>query len=108
ASLAAADLDGDGSAEIVAYGSDGATLAFTRKSGAWGLLWKAPYPAGAPWSPCDTVNHRCTLGWAGPSIYDLDDDGLPEVVREGVVFSSAGALKSLAPQGYASYSQGLF
>mgnify|MGYP000317692948 CR=1 FL=1 len=46
---AAGDLDGDGSAEIVAYGSDGATLAFTRKNGQWGLLWKAAYPAG----PCE-------------------------------------------------------
>ncbi|AKV00184.1 Rhs-family protein [Labilithrix luteola] len=108
ASLAAGDLDGDGSAEIVAYGSDGATLAFTRKNGQWALLWKAVFPAGAPWAPCDPGNHRCALGWAGPSIYDLDDDGVPEVVREGVVFGSDGALKSLAPPGYASYSAGLF
>src|SRR6185369_13546132 len=91
--LAAGDLDGDGSAEIVAYGADGSMLAFTRKNGAWGLLWKAPYPAGAPWAPCNPVSHRCSLGWSGPSIYDLDDDG---------------ELKSLAPPGYASYSQGLF
>jgi len=108
ASLAAGDLDGDGSAEIVAYGADGSTLAFTRKSGAWGLLWKAPLPAGAPWLPCSTTGHNCPLGWAGPAIYDLDDDGLPEVVREGVVFGADGKLKSLAPPTYASYSQGLF
>jgi hypothetical protein len=108
ASIAAGDLDGDGSAEIVAYGNDGSTLAFTRKSGAWALLWKAPFPAGAPWAPCVAASHRCSLGWAGPSLYDLDDDGKPEVVREGVVFGSDGALKSLAPPGYASYSQGLF
>jgi hypothetical protein len=108
ASLAAGDLDGDGSAEIVAYGADGSTMAFTRKSGAWGLLWKAPFPAGAPWLPCNTAGHNCALGWAGPAIYDLDDDGLPEVVREGVVFGADGKLKSLAPPAYASYSQGLF
>ncbi len=106
--LAVGDLDGDGSAEIVAYGSDGATLAFTRKNGVWALLWKAPYPAGAPWQPCDTTAHRCALGWAGPSIHDIDDDGKPEVIREGVVFGSDGTLKSLAPAAYASYSQGLF
>jgi hypothetical protein len=108
ASLAAGDLDGDGSAEIVAYGFDGSTLAFTRKNGNWGLLWKAAYPAGAPWSPCNTTNHRCGLGWAGPAIYDLDDDGKPEIIREGVVFGADGSLKSMQPPGYASYSQGLF
>jgi hypothetical protein len=106
--LAVGDLDGDGAADIVAYGSDGATLAFTRKNGTWQLLWKAPYPAGAPWTPCDTAAHRCPLGWAGPSIYDIDDDGKPEVIREGVVFGSDGTLKSLQPTGYQSYSQGLF
>ncbi len=106
--VAVGDLDGDGAADIVAYGADGSTLAFTRKAGVWKLLWKAPYPAGAPWSPCDTTQHRCSLGWAGPSIYDIDDDGKPEVIREGVVFGSDGSLKSLAPPGYQSYSNGIF
>ena len=110
ASLAAGDLDGDGIAEIVAYGGDGSTIAFTKKSGQWQALplWKAAYPAGAPWAPCNTSNHRCSLGWAGPSIHDLDDDGSPEVIREGVVFSASGALLSLQPPGYLSYRQGLF
>jgi hypothetical protein len=108
ASLAAGDLDGDGVAEIVAYGADGSTLAFTKKNGVWGLLWKAPRPASAPWAACNTTNRRCSLGWAGPSIHDLDGDAVPEVIREGVVFSAAGALRSGPPTGYASYSQGLF
>jgi hypothetical protein len=107
-SLAAGDLDGDGAAEIVAYGADGSTMAFTRKSGVWGLLWKAPYPAGAPWAPCDTNIHRCATGWGGASIHDLDDDGKPEVIREGVVFGSDGALRSMQPPGYATYSAGVF
>lgn len=97
ASLAAADLDGDGSAEIVAYGADGSTLAFTRKNGNWALLWKAaPIPglfAGA---------------WAGPAIHDLDDDGVPEILREGAVLSATGALLAGSPGAYTSYSQGLF
>ena len=33
ASLAAGDLEGDGKPEIVAYGADGSTLAFTKKNG---------------------------------------------------------------------------
>jgi hypothetical protein len=107
-SLATADLDADGSAEIVAYGADGSTLAFTKKSGVWSLLWKAPLPAGAPWTACDAGIRRCSLGWAGASIHDLDDDGVPEVLREGVVFSNTGALVAMQPPTYVSYSQGLF
>ena len=107
-SLAAGDLDGDGSAEIVAYGADGSTLAFTRKNGTWSLLWKSPYVGGMPWLPCDGGNHRCAAGWGGASIHDLDDDGQPEVLREGVVFRADGMLLSLAPPAYASYSAGLF
>ena len=47
---------------------------------------------------------------AGPArrIYDIDDDGKPEVIREGVVFGADGTLKSLQPAGYQSYSQGDF
>lgn len=108
ASLAAGDLDGDGSAEIVAYGADGSTLAFTRKAGDWQLLWKSPYQAGIPGGPCNTVNHRCPLGWSGPAIHDLDDDGVPEILREGAVLGADGAFLAAAPPGYASYSAGLF
>lgn len=108
AALAAADLDGDKVAEIVAYGANGSTLAFTYKNNAFSLLWKAAYPPGAPWAPCDTVSHRCSLGWGGPSIHDLDNNGVPEVIREGVVFSATGALLSMHPGSYASYQQGVF
>jgi len=108
ATLASGDLDGDGVAEIVAYGADGATLAFTKKAGAWQLLWKSPYQAGIPGGPCNFVNHRCPQGWGGPAIHDLDDDGVPEILREGAVFRADGTLASGAPPGYASYSSGVF
>ena len=101
ASLAVADLDGDGVAEIVAYGADGSTLAFTKKQGTWGLLWKAPGTGPA-------CGGGCPLGWAGPAIHDLDDDGVPEVLRDGHVISAAGKELSPPPAGYGSYSQGLF
>lgn len=106
--LASGDLDGDGVAEIVAYGADGATLAFAKKAGVWGLLWKRPYEAGIPGGPCNPANHRCPVGWAGPAIHDLDDDGKPEILREGAVLRADGTLASGAPAGYASYSAGLF
>lgn len=106
--LAAGDLDGDGVAEIVAYGSDGSTLAFTKKAAGWGLLWKSAYVAGIVGGPCDTGNHRCPVGWAGPSIHDLDDDGSPEILREGAVLRADGTVASGSPVNYASYSAGLF
>lgn len=95
ASVAAGDLDGDGAAEIVAKGADGRLVAFTRKAGNWGVLWQtAAAIAGG--------------NWAGPSIHDLDDDGVPEVIREGTVVDGlTGAIKGASPAGYASYSQGL-
>jgi hypothetical protein len=108
ASLAAGDLDGDGVAEIVAYGADGSTMALTRKQGTWALLWKAPHAAGMIGGPCDPSDHRCPAGWAGPSIHDLDDDGAPEVVREGAVFGADGTLKSLPPAEYQTAGSGLF
>ncbi|NUQ78404.1 MAG: VCBS repeat-containing protein, partial [Polyangiaceae bacterium] len=108
ATLAAGDLDGDKKAEIVALGADGSILAFTRKNGQWGLLWKLPHSAGIPGGACNPVNHRCPLGWSGPSIHDLDNDGVPEILREGAVISAAGVLIAGAPAGYASYLSGAF
>ncbi len=108
ASLAGGDLDGDGKAEIVAYGIDqgqttaSTTLAFTFKEGVWKLLWKAKDQNG------NVHISPITGGWAGPSIHDIDGDGIPEVLREGQVFSAAGVLVATAPTGYGSYSQGLF
>jgi hypothetical protein len=109
--LAAADLDGDGRAEVVAAGADGSTLAFTSSAGQWQPtpLWRAPYPAAAnpAWQPCTAVNHRCLRGWGAFSIHDLDNDSQPEIVREGVVFSAGGALRSAAPAGYPAILSGL-
>ena len=103
AALAAADLDGDEKPEIVAYGGDGSTLAFKRTMGVWGLLWKATTSAGGP-----VYIAPINGGWAGPSIHDLDDDGVPEILREGAVIGADGVLRSPSPPVYASYSQGLF
>ncbi len=93
--VALGDLDGDGSAEIIADAADGTVVAFTRKAGTWGVLWVSAAPVAAG-------------NWAGPSVHDIDDDGVPEVIREGTVINGAtGAIKGASPPGYASYSQGL-
>ncbi|MCA9592845.1 MAG: hypothetical protein KC776_06025 [Myxococcales bacterium] len=105
APVAVGDLDGDGSAEVVANGADGTLVAFTRKAGTWSRLWVS---SAAVAGPCNAGNHRCPLGWAGTSIHDLDDDGVPEVIREGAVVDGlTGTVKSQNPANYASYSQGL-
>jgi hypothetical protein len=93
--VAAGDLDGDGSAEIVAVAANDHLVAFTRKAGVWGVLWETP--AAVPGAH-----------WAGPSIHELDDDDTPEVIREGTVIDGkTGAIKASNPAGYVSYSQGL-
>ncbi|MBP9113216.1 MAG: hypothetical protein KBF88_10430, partial [Polyangiaceae bacterium] len=45
--------------------------------------------------------------WARPSIHDLDDDGLPEIVVEGAVLNGqTGALRSANPVGYTQVNLG--
>lgn len=95
ASVAAADLDGDGVADIVARAADGHAVAFTRKAGTWSVLWQSAdaLPGG---------------NWAGLAVHDLDDDGVPEVIREATVLDGkTGATKGASPAGYATHSQGL-
>ncbi|HEY4241462.1 MAG TPA: FG-GAP-like repeat-containing protein [Kofleriaceae bacterium] len=80
-SLAVADLDGDGTPEIVAARSGGGLVAYSIKNGTWGVLWQSASTFGA--GLCD---------WAGPSIHDLDDDGVPEIIFYGDVFDAQGNL----------------
>ncbi len=106
-SVAIGDLDGDGVPEIVAYSkptsSTGSVIAFTKKAGTWSVLWRARNADSTPWSV------PAGREWAGPSIHDLDDDGKPEVLREGYVFSSSGVLIASQPSDYATgYGTGLF
>ena len=105
APVAVADLDGDGLGDIVAKAADGNLVSFTRSSGNWAVLWTTP-SAVAP--ACGAGGDRCTNGWAGPSVHDLDDDGIPEVIVEGsVVDGLTGAIKSGDPPGYATFRSGL-
>lgn len=105
---AAADLDGDGRAEVVTAAVDGSTVAWTSTQSGWEPqpLWQAPLEVGMPWAVCNLGTGRCPVGWGGLSIHDLDDDGSPEVIRSGVVWSSVGQRLAFAPPGYGQQAVG--
>ncbi|MBX3250463.1 MAG: VCBS repeat-containing protein [Myxococcales bacterium] len=97
------DLTGDGRPEIVAFMAGGGLVAFTYDDGAsaWRVLWRSTLADGVtPYRPTGG-------GWAGPSLVDLDDDGVPEVMRGGVVLDNQGRLVD-ASLGLLIYSQGIF
>lgn len=95
--LALADINLDGRADIIAARCGGGLVAFgydpTLKS--FKLLWTS--------NPSTTAG---TIGmWDGPSVYDLDDDGKPEILMGGTVWSNAGQLIDGA-LGMLTYSAG--
>ncbi|MCB9601926.1 MAG: VCBS repeat-containing protein [Sandaracinus sp.] len=93
------DLTGDGRPEIVAFQGGGGLVAFTYDAGAWRVLWRST-SGGAPFNVAGG-------GWAGPSLVDLDDDGVPEVVRGGIVLDATGVVVD-ASLGILAYSNGIF
>ncbi|NVB84292.1 MAG: hypothetical protein HOV81_38300 [Kofleriaceae bacterium] len=79
ASLAIADLGGaDATPEIVGARSNGGLVAWTLRPSGWEVLWQ---------TTSQFADANCD--WAGPSIHDLDDDGLPEVLFYGNVYDGA-------------------
>ena len=83
------DVDGDGHADIVAINAAGGLSAFgfDQKQGKFVTLWKSHDKAGVASNP---MADTCT--WAAPALADLDDDGKPEALLEGVVYNSTGVL----------------
>lgn len=83
------DLNGDSSADIVAYSATGGLVAFgfDRAQNKFVTLWTSKTGAGTDSNPFAGL-----CEWTGPAIHDLDDDGRPEIIAEGFVYSASGVL----------------
>ncbi len=80
ASVAIGDIGGDDTLpEIVAARTGGGLVAFTQHLGNWVVLWQTT-----------SVFADTLCDWAGPSIHDLDDDGIPEILFYGNVYDNKG------------------
>ncbi len=106
ASVAAADLDGDGRAEIIAVGHTGGLKAFGYDAATrtFARLWTSGVCDGAGGRTADDTGGPDE--WAGPSVHDLDDDGVPELIYGNTVYGADGCVIT-ASLGYRSYSQGV-
>jgi hypothetical protein len=81
--------------EIIAYmveehmGAE-VIIAFKRTNGNWAPMWptvKATNPDGSVFNATIPVSGASGNNWAGPSVHDIDDDGVPEIIREGWVIN---------------------
>jgi hypothetical protein len=86
---AVGDLDGDGRPEIVAFSATGGLVAFgyDPAQDKFVTRWVSHLANGTAHNPAAL---QCM--WVGPSIADLDDDGVPEVLLGGSVYTNAGVL----------------
>ena len=107
ASVAAGDIDGDGRAEIVAATHSGGLLAFQYNvsTKSFKRLWRSGTcnnKTGPVLSPDNTGGAD---KWNGPSIHDLNDDGIAEIIYGGTVYNNQGCILSNS-LGFANYGKG--
>lgn len=87
------DLDGDGRPEIVAAVTEGGLAAFrVAEDGAITQAWRATLGDGSVdlWGSTECQ-------WGGVALYDLDDDGRPEILFEGAVWDADGVRVTTLP-----------
>jgi hypothetical protein len=101
ASVALADLDRDGLVDITFFSGSGADVtarevrAFRTTPTGFEHYWTAKVADGS-------VLNIASSGWTGISIYDLDDDGYPEVIAQAhVIDGRTGALRLAKPADWA-------
>lgn len=106
ASVAVGDLDGDGRAEIVAAAHGGGLIAFkyNPSTSAFERLWRSGTCAGGSGPPTSSDSTGGSDQWGGPSIHDLNDDGVAEIIYGSTVYSADGCLLG---GGYPSYHKGV-
>lgn len=76
-SIAAADIDIDGKPEIIACDTTGQTLIAFENDGTF--KWRSP--------------QLQSINWGAPSIADIDNDGVPEIIIGNQVLNSDGTIR---------------
>jgi len=106
ASPAAGDLDGDGRPEIVTTVHGGGLRAYRYEvdTGSFVEWWRSATCSSDGARRGDSTGGG--RGWSGPSIYDVDDDGMAEIVHGRTVYDGRSGCMLSAPN-FVDYSVGV-
>ena len=107
APVAVGDINADGRADIVAAAHGGGLIAFqyNATTKAFERMWRSGTCTGGKGPPTTPDSTGGGDQWSGPSIHDMNDDGVPEIVYQSSVYSSEGCL--LGGGNYPGYHKGV-